>query len=534
MPQVLLIQPPIQDFYLTAKRTVPYGLACIAGALKDQGYTVEILDALATAKARHRPWPKEMDHLKPYYGRPDQSPFALFHHYRHFGYSYAYLAEAIRRSAAAVVGIASLFSAYSDQAHKMAAIARRVLPRAAIVLGGHHPTAQPETVMADPNVDYVLRGEGEVALPALVRALKGEGLLEEVPGLVYRRQDGTLQINAPAWVNDLDRLPPPAEELVKTKFYSRATGPGKVMVTSRGCPLGCSYCCLSHHSPVPYRRRKLVSLVREMDAAITRQVPGFIDFEDENLTFHKPWFLDFMAQLRTRINPGEVELRAMNGLFPPSLDKEMIASMAASGFKALNLALATTHGPQLQRFGRPDVRSSLEDVWKWSREFGLASVTYLIAGAPRQTAASSLADLLYLAGRPTLIGLSVFYPAPGSRDYGLCKQLDLLPENASLLRSTALPVAHRTSRREVVTLLRLARILNFIKHLTAQGVALPHPSRPAARIDLARLDREAAGRRLLSWLRYDGCIRGITPDGEVYRHHIAPHLVREFVEAVFR
>ena len=46
MPDILLIQPPIRDFYLTAKRTIPYGLACIAAALIKSGFSVEILDAL--------------------------------------------------------------------------------------------------------------------------------------------------------------------------------------------------------------------------------------------------------------------------------------------------------------------------------------------------------------------------------------------------------------------------------------------------------------------------------------------------------
>ena len=54
MPDILLIQPPIRDFYLTAKRTIPYGLTCIAAALIENGFSVEILDALATSKARIR------------------------------------------------------------------------------------------------------------------------------------------------------------------------------------------------------------------------------------------------------------------------------------------------------------------------------------------------------------------------------------------------------------------------------------------------------------------------------------------------
>jgi len=88
MPDVLLVQPPIRDFYLTAKRTIPYGLASIAAALVAQGFSVEILDALATSKSRPAALPAEMSDLEQFYGRPDLSPFALFNRFRHFGSSF--------------------------------------------------------------------------------------------------------------------------------------------------------------------------------------------------------------------------------------------------------------------------------------------------------------------------------------------------------------------------------------------------------------------------------------------------------------
>ena len=532
MAKILLIQPPIEDFYLTAKRTIPYGLACIAACLQQAGFSVEILDALASGKARCRPWPDEMGYLHPFYGRPDVSPFALFLRYRRFGYSDAYFEDGIRRSGADLVGIAALFTAYSGQALEMAAIARRALPGAVIVLGGHHPTALPESVMAHPDVDYVLRGEGEIALPLLVQALEGTGRLEQVPGLVRRRPGRGLDIGSPAWIADLDTLPPPAEGLIQAKFYRRGGAYAKVMVTSRGCPLKCSYCCLGRETAVPYRRRGLASIARELEAAMALDPPGFIDFEDENLTLSKPWFMALMGVLADHLPAGAAELRAMNGLFPPSLDREMVATMARGGFRTLNLALATTDSRQLQRFGRPDVRPHLERIFQWSRELGLNAVTYLIAGAPRQTASSSLADLLYLATQPTLAGLSVFYPAPGSADYELCGTLGLLPDDPRLLRATALPVDHTPTRLETVTLLRLSRILNYMKRLRAHNEPLPRATRPAANLSLDTLDRDALGRRLLSWFSRDGQIRGITPDGEVYIHPAVQSLTQGFLRGV--
>jgi radical SAM superfamily enzyme YgiQ (UPF0313 family) len=414
----------------------------------------------------------------------------------------------------------------------MAAIARGARPKAVIVLGGHHPTALPESVMAHPAVDYILRGEGEIALPRLVQALEGKGRLDRVPGLVRRRSGGGLEIGDPAWIADLDTLPPPAEGLIQHKFYRRAGGAAKVMVTSRGCPLTCSYCCLGKGASLPYRRRGVASIAQELDGALALEPPGFIDFEDENLTLNKPWFLDLMAMLARRLPGGQTELRAMNGLFPPSLDREMLTAMARGGFQTLNLALASTDPHQLNRFSRPDVRPHLEKVLDWSRELGLGAVTYLIAGAPGQSATGSLADLLYLASQPTLAGLSLFYPAPGSPDYQRCGSLGLLPPNPALLRSTALPVEHSTTRLEAATLLRLSRILNFMKRLRARQEKIPRATRPAAKLDPGTLGRDALGRRLLSWFFYDGLIRGITPEGKVYVHPAAQSLSQGFLRGM--
>jgi hypothetical protein len=105
MVDVLLIQSPIRDFYLTAKRTIPYGLACLAAVLIEDGFSVRIVDALATSKSRIIDLPEEMAYVHKYYGKSDQSPFALFHHFRHFGYSFEHIGKLARESHAFLVGI---------------------------------------------------------------------------------------------------------------------------------------------------------------------------------------------------------------------------------------------------------------------------------------------------------------------------------------------------------------------------------------------------------------------------------------------
>lgn len=533
MIDILLVQPPIRDFYLTAKRTLPYGLASMAALLEKSGFRVDILDALHSARARKLAWPPELEPLRPYYGRPDCSPFALFHTYRHYGYSLEEIGRRAQRSGAFLVGISALFSAYSEEALATAAAVRSAHPNGTIVLGGHHPTAMPEAVMASPAVDFVLRGDGEASIVHLARALRGDGALDDVPGLVRRAADGSLQMQPPARVPDVDSLPLPSIDRISTARYRRRGRGSAVIVATRGCPLGCSYCCM-RRSAYPGSRRSVASVMAEIEIAVNRHGIGFLDFEDENLSLNRSWFLQLLAEIHARYGDRSLELRAMNGLFPPSLDRTVVAAMAAAGFTSLNLSLGSSEFRQLKRFQRPDVRSAFDRALSLAEEHGLQAVGYVIAGAPDQNALSSVRDLLYLAERRVLAGLSVFYPAPGSPDFERCIQLGLLPRTLSRLRASCLPIDHTTSRTEAVTLLRLSRILNFMKALVDRDVELPAPAPCPRQAFLHPADRHASGIELLRWFLHDGTIRGLSPDGTVYAHTIAPGLSRVFLQGLAR
>ena len=525
---VLLIQPPIQDFYLTAKRTVPYGLACIAASLKKAGFSVNILDGLATGKSRPIPIPSEMSYLETFYGRPDISPFCLFHGYRHFGYSFQHLELQIRNSGASIVGISSLFTAYSMEAEKTAAIAKKALPDAVIVVGGHHPSAMPEDVMGWHSVDYAIRGEGETALPILVDTIKHGGDISKVPGIVFKKTTGDLSISAPAVMENLDTVALPDRSVIKNTYYTRGRNPSTVLVTSRGCPLHCSYCSLGNRDLYPYRQRSVNSVLMEISEAAEKYGARFIDFEDENLSLNKKWFMALLLEIRRKLREKNLELRAMNGLFPPSLDEEVIAAMKESGFKTLNLSLGSTCPRQLERFQRPDVRPAFENCLCLAEKYSLNAVGYVICGAPGQDAMQSLEDLLYLAQRSVLAGLSVFYPSPGSIDFEASKTLGILPGSHSLYRSSAIPVSHTTSRLQSITLLRISRIINFMKAVIDRGLSIPPPAKLSAGSISNELDRFQIGIHLLRGFLYDGCIRGVMQNGKIYPHFVDTDIVRRF------
>ncbi len=501
--------------------------------LKHSGFSVNIIDGLATSKSRIIDLPLEMAYLKSYYGKPDISPFALFHHFKHFGYSFEYIGKKVRESGAFLVGISSLFTAYSDMPVKTALAVKRFHPGCKIVLGGHHPTFMPEKAMECEAVDFVIRGEGEVSMPMLARVVKGADNLkpDAVPGIVFRKCDGTLRISEPAFMDNPDLYPLPATELVKHSFYKRNKRGSTVVVASRGCPMKCSYCALGS-SVYRYRRRSVDSVIREIKNAVTQHNAGFIDFEDENLSLDREWFLNLLLEINMKFKGLRLELRAMNGLFPPTLDEQTIKMMKEAGFRTLNLSLGSTSEDQLRKFHRPDPRKSLENIFALAEKYGLEAVCYIIAGAPGQRAEDSVADLLYLARKKAIAGISVFYPAPGSADFELSERSGILPSHLSLMRSSALPISHTTTRVESVTILRLGRILNFMKSLLDDGLPIPAPL-PYIKTESVKMsDRRETGMQLLQWFLHDGKIRGVTPDGTVFEHNASTELTRKFIKGL--
>ena len=529
MPDILLIQPPIRDFYLTAKRTIPYGLACMAPALIKNGFSVKILDALATAKSRACDLPREMEYLRKYYEQPDRSAFALFHQYRHFGYSFEHIGKMAKESGAFLVGISSLFTPYLREALQTAETVKAWHPDCKIVIGGHHPSALPQSVMESAAVDFVIRGEGEVSLHLLAQAVANGGAYNSIPGLVFRRKNGALHINSPARMKHPDDHPLPAVDLLNHRFYRRNQRAAMVTVAGRGCPMTCSYCSVGAGSYLSYRKRSVDSVIDEIHHSVNQYDVGFIDFEDENLSLDRRWFLKLLAEIKRRFSRNGLELRAMNGLYPPSLDEEVIRTMQDAGFRTLNLSLGSTSTDQLTRFNRPDVRAAFDRALKLAEDCGLNAVGYVICGAPFQDAEDSISDLLYLAQRRVLAGVSIFYPAPGSKDFDLCKKMGILPDHFACMRSSALPIAHTTGRKEAVTVLRLARILNFMKSLIDAGKCITTDTPPGEIQIHNPADRLETSRRLLSKFLHDGKIRGVTPEGKFFEHLVSVKLTHAFL-----
>ncbi len=462
--KVLLVQPPVEDFYDTDVRLQPIGLAYLKAAVKKflPGIDVLIRDYHGGCGRRTVAIPEELRYLVDYYPVADTSPFSTFHQYYHFGKSYEEIEREIAGLAPDIVGISSLFTPYYREALEVAARVKKQSD-AIVVMGGSHASAVPESLLASPHVDFVIRGEGEKPFVEFLRAIAKRSGLEKVPNLAYRR-DGKLVFNPIAENFSLDELPIPDLGDFASETYRLGRKPMTFMITSRSCPHRCSFCSVHTTFGTDYRRRSLADVLDEIEL---RYRLGYrvIDFEDDNLTYYKQTFKDLCRQLIARFPRRDLEFVAMNGISYLSLDDELLELMRRAGFSHLNLALVSSDKTVRETTKRPHTLEAYVKVVTRAHALGFKVVSYQILGLPSESLDSMIQTLAFNARLPVLLGASPFYRTPRSP---IACGLELNEKDFVQARLTALGIENKNfSRDDIYTLLVITRIINFLKGLPA-------------------------------------------------------------------
>lgn len=465
--KILLIQPPVRDFYHTKIRTLPLGLAYLAASLRQNKHTVEILDCLPPEKKRQIPIPESFAYMQKFYPPGDMGPFRLHSKYFHFGSAPNEIYERIRSSSPQVVGIACRFTPYFEESIETAAIVKSINPDTPVIFGGAHASALPQAVLKSPYVDYVVLGEGEKTLPELLAAIESGAPPRELDGIGYKENEHQHINPRKEFINDLDALPFPARDLLRTSDYEINGRPYTMLLTSRGCPQNCSYCSVGCVMGKTFRVRSPENILKEIMHC--RDVYGIslFDIEDDNFTLDRRRTLRILDLIIEAFGQDEIRFVAMNGMSIISLDKKMLQKMKQAGFRYLDLSLGSSSVDLNRKMDRPFDQAKTESVLEHVNALAFPVTTYIILGMPGHRLEEMIDSIIYLMNKETFLGPSIFYPSPGSTIFeGLCRDGSLPGPDYSLLRSSVFPVqTAEFSRIDLITLLRFVRWVNFIKRL---------------------------------------------------------------------
>lgn len=352
--RVALINAPLRSAVcdLGVGHQLPLGLLMIGGPLVDAGHTVLLIDAAA----------------------------------RHLGDE-----EIAREVRAFGAGVAMIAHVGSTAAHPCCLRVLRALkaaqPGLVTIYGGIHPTYHFRAILAvHPEVDVIVRGEGEATTPALVAALSqvaGSAALSHVPGIAFRRDGEVVHTPSPPLIQDLDvcRI---GWELIENWGAYRAFGLGRAAVVqfSRGCPHTCTYCGQWMFWR-RWRHRDVTRFVDELEWLHRAHAVNFFWLADENPTTLKDVWRQVLAELARRALPFGLcaSIRAQDIV----RDADILPLYRAAGFLYVLMGVETVTDERLARIRKG---SSVDDAYRavrLLREHNVMSIVDYIFGLEDET-----------------------------------------------------------------------------------------------------------------------------------------------------
>jgi radical SAM superfamily enzyme YgiQ (UPF0313 family) len=184
---------------------------------------------------------------------------------------------------------------------------KHITPDSFTLLVGRHVSALPEESMElSPEIDGIVIGEYDYIIRDLALKLKGSRDISDVKGLIWRNHtSGKIIKNAAAEsIEDLDRLPFVSSVYkkhlnIRDYFYGHSRYPIITIVSGRGCPHHCYYCCYPQTMYGHKLRLRSPENIKEEFRFIGENFPGIqeIMIEDDTLTINKKHAWEFAEAL---------------------------------------------------------------------------------------------------------------------------------------------------------------------------------------------------------------------------------------------
>ena len=293
----------------------------------------------------------------------------------------------IRHHHVQVVGIGCMTCELPDAIEE----ARRLKgahPGIKIVLGGAHPSADPEECLKSGVVDYAVVGEGEIPLTALLDALEKGEEPKDILGL-WSIKDGQIAGSTSAAIPNVEDLPMPAYDLLDLEKYFLLDSPwhfpkSKKAVqydSSRGCPYHCSYCHTIHGKK--YRGMSAAKVVNEIEELVTKHGVEELMVVDDIFNFDLDRAKDICRGI---VDRGiKVHLQFPNGVRGDRFDEELVELMKKAGTHYMAIAIETT-SERYQMLIRKHLKhdKALQTI-HWARKYDIEVCGFFMIGFPGES-----------------------------------------------------------------------------------------------------------------------------------------------------
>lgn len=349
MKKVLLISLPGTDYGKIKSKDIytspPIGISYIASYLKMRGVQVELLDLVFYD-----------DYFK-------------------------IIKEKLVFNEYLIVGISST-TAQIKNAYKLINLVKSINKKTYIVLGGIHATSLPKKTLEESKADFIVTCEGELVFYNLVESLS-EGFcltsLKKIKGLVFRYKNRIFQNTKGNFIENLDKLPYPAYDLLPLEKYKNFMMGVSVGVTSsRGCPYDCSFCSIHMVHGKKIRVRSSDNFVDELEYWNRRfNIKNFI-FNDDIFTFDKKRVIEICSKIIKK----KIKIKWFCSTRVDSIDDEILGFMKKAGCSLIGIGIETIDQELLDKCNKKLNMNKVNQGIRLIKKHGIDIWGYFIFGFP--------------------------------------------------------------------------------------------------------------------------------------------------------
>lgn len=353
----------------------PLGIAYMAAILEKNGFEVNVIDASA------------------------------------LDMTWESMEEELKKISPQVVAITALTPTI-EQATKTAQLARRACPNSKIIMGGYHPTFNHQELLKKDYMDIVVMGEGEYTILDLMKTLQNGGDLAEVKGIAF---DGVITPPRPL-ITDLDSLPYPALHLLPMDHYKLLNMKTNMatMITSRGCPMQCSFCASAALHGAKLRLRSPEKIVDEIEYLVEEYKVETIAFMDDTFTLI-PKRVEKICQ--------EIKKRDLNIYWGctarvDNISGDLLSQMREAGCITIFMGVESADQQVLDQVDKKTTIPKIKQAFELSRKEKIRTIASVVLGMPGDTKDSIARTVKFVQElKPSYAIFSLATPYPGTRFY---------------------------------------------------------------------------------------------------------------------
>jgi radical SAM superfamily enzyme YgiQ (UPF0313 family) len=396
---ILLINPWIYDFTAYDFWVKPLGLLYMAALLaKNTNFTLEYIDCLD----RHHPafdnrLGTKKDGRGRFFKEEVSKPRVLAsipRKFSRYGMPLSiFKSELDRIEAPDLVLVTCTMTYWYPGVQAVVEHVRQKFGSVPILLGGVYPSLLPQHALVQTGVDRVCQGPGENKIFSLINELLGDGTCPDI-------RDHTLE-----------KMPHPAFFLLRDKS-------SLPLLTSRGCPMQCSFCASSLLFD-KFEQRSPASVVHELEVASNLYGTKNIAIYDDALFLNKQ---DHIIPILKDIIEKKLALcfHTPNGLHVGEIDHRLASLLSQAGFRSLYLSQETFEEDLIEKscpkISSDDLGKALDNLERAGYERGRINV-YLIVGLPDQGFTGIRESILTVQNLGAKARLSYYSPIPGTADW---------------------------------------------------------------------------------------------------------------------